>query len=85
MKYHALFVTFEKAAKFANVVSGALRVNKGLLFASWVVLHGFFVSSSDYFFNKSLRNTFRSRVFRSWSDRGQNGLQRLSVDNKVHI
>ena len=27
MKYHALFVTFEKAAKFEVVVGGALWVN----------------------------------------------------------
>ena len=27
MKYHALFVIFEKAAKFVNVLGGALSVN----------------------------------------------------------
>ena len=29
MKYHALFVIFEKAANFEIVVFGALRVSKG--------------------------------------------------------
>ena len=52
MKYHALFVIFEKSSKTLNcrllqIIGGALRVK---LFAHWVILHALLLSA-DFFQN----------------------------------